>query len=96
MLLNTVIRTDTISSMTYNINTSTLCLLPVRVFYMINNTLSIIATINAHNDNITSSTTIIIEISMVIAIIPSIIGNTGINRCRTVTAITTTVLSLFR
>ena len=52
-----------------------------------------IANINAHNGIITPSTTMIIEISMVIASIPSIIVNAGINDCRTVvTTITITVV----
>ena len=62
---------------------------------MIDSTLSLIANINAHNSIITPSTTTITEISMVHAIIPSIIIiiNTGINRCRTaVTTITITVV----
>ena len=59
---------------------------------MINNTLSIFANINAHNCIITPSTTINIEISMVNTITLSIIGNTGINRCRT--AVTTITISV--
>ena len=60
---------------------------------MINSTLSIIANINAHSSIMTPSTTRIIEISMVNAILPSFIINTGIHRCRTVvTTITITVV----
>ena len=61
---------------------------------MINSTLSMIANINLQNSIITPSTTMIIEISIVNAIIPFIIMNTGINRCRTVVAtITITVVA---
>ena len=59
---------------------------------MIKNTLSNIASSNASNSIITLSTTIIIEISMIIATIPSIINNTGINRCRT--AVTTSTITV--
>ena len=51
---------------------------------MTNSTVSIVANINAHNSITTPSTTIFLEISMVKAIIPSILINTGTNRCRTV------------
>ena len=61
---------------------------------MVNSTLSIIANINAHhNSMITPSTGIIIQMSMVNAIIPSIIITTCINHCRAVvTTITSTVV----
>ena len=60
---------------------------------MIKNTLNNIASSNASNRIITPSTTIIIEISMINATIPSIISNTGINRGRTaVTTITIAVV----
>ena len=60
---------------------------------MINNTLINIASSHSSNKITTPSTTIIIEISMINATTPSIIFNTGINRCRTaVTTITTTVV----
>ena len=60
---------------------------------MINNTLSNIANRNASNSISTPSTSILIETSMINATIPSIIINTGINRCRTaVTTITITVV----
>ena len=60
---------------------------------MIKNTLSNIANSNASNSIITLSTTITIEISMINATSPSIIINTGMNRCRTaVTTITITVV----
>ena len=62
---------------------------------MIKNTLRNIANSSATNSIITLSTTItiIIEISMIAAAIPSIIVDTGINRCRTaVTTITITVV----
>ena len=52
-----------------------------------------IANSTASNSIITLSTTIVIEISMINATIPSIIENTAINRCRTaVTTITITVV----
>ena len=60
---------------------------------MINHTLSNIANRIASNSIITPTTTIIIEISMINATIPSIIVNTGISHCRTaVTTITVTVV----
>ena len=60
---------------------------------MINNTLRNIANSNASNRIMTPSTSIIIEISMINATIPSIIINTGINRCRNAdTTITATVV----
>ena len=60
---------------------------------MIHNTLNSIANSNASNSIITPSTSLIIEISMIKATIPSIIINSGINRCRTaVTTITITVV----
>ena len=60
---------------------------------MMHNTLSTIASSNASNRIITTSPTIIVEISMINATIPSIIINTGINRCRTaVTTITITAV----
>ena len=78
MLFNTVIKLDTRTSMTHNIRTSTLCLLLLLFLYMINNTLSIIGNFNAQNRIIPPSTTIILEINIVSAIIPFMI--TGINR----------------
>ena len=60
---------------------------------MMKNTLNNIGNSNASNSIVTPSTTIIIEINMISAIIPSIIITTGINRCRTaVTTITITVV----
>ena len=92
MLFNTVISIDTSTSMVPNISIRTLCLLLVLVSFMINNTLSI-ASSNASNRTIPPSTTIITEISMMNATIPSIIIDTGINRCRTAgTTITITVV----
>ena len=55
--------------MIHNISTSTSCLLRLLLLFMINNNLSIIANINAHDSSITPSSTIIIEIIMVNAII---------------------------
>ena len=61
---------------------------------MIDSTLSTSANDSAHNDIITPSTTIVIELSTVSAMILSII-NTGIHRCRAVvTTITSTVVVL--
>ena len=89
MLFNTVINIDTSTSMIHDISTRTLCLLLLLLSFMINNTLSNIANSNASNNIIAPSTSIIVEISMINATIPSIIGNTGIDRCRTaVTTIT--------
>ena len=59
---------------------------------MINNTGSNIASSNASNRTITPSTTILIEISMINATIPSIRINTGINRCRTAVATITIIV----
>ena len=84
MLFNTVINIDVSSSVTHNINTSTLCFILLLLLYMINNTLNIVANINARNSIITPSTTITIEISIVNASIPSILIHSGINGCRTV------------
>ena len=93
MLFNTVIYIDTRTSMVHSISTRTLRLLLLLLSCMINNTLSNIASSHASNKVITPSTTIIIEISMMNATIPSIIINTGVNRCRTaVTTVTTTVV----
>ena len=79
--------------MIYNISTRTLCLLLLLLSFMINNALTNIANSNAGNSVITPSATIVMEISMINATIPSIIMNTGINRCRTaVTTITITVV----
>ena len=69
-------------------------LITITSFIHDKNTLSIIANINVHNRIITPSTTRIIEISMLNAIIPSIIINTRINRCRTV--VTTTICHYYR
>ena len=71
MNFNTVINIDTSTSMIQNISSRTLCLLLPS--FMINNTLSNIANSNAGNSTIIPSTTIIIEISMISATIPSII-----------------------
>ena len=84
MLLNSVIKIDTSTSMNHKISTSTLCLLLLLALDMINNILNISANINAHTCIITPSTTIINEISMVNAILPSMITNIGTNRCKTV------------
>ena len=93
MLFNTVINTDTSTTMIHNISTRTLCLLLLLLAFMINNTLSNIANSNASNSIITPSTTLMIETSMINATILSIIMNTGINCCRTaVTTITITVV----
>ena len=93
MLFNAVVNIDTSTSMIHNISTCTLCLLLLLLSFMINNTLSTIANSNVSNSIITPSTTIIFEISMINATIPSIIINTGVNRCRTaVTTITITVV----
>ena len=51
---------------------------------MIHNTLGSIANSNAHHSIIPPSTTITTEISIFLAIIPSILVNTLINLCRTV------------
>ena len=60
---------------------------------MINSTLSNIASSSASSRIITRSTTRILEISMINAAIPSIIINTGTNRCRTAaTTMTMTVV----
>ena len=82
--------------MIQNIGTNTLCLLLLLVLFKIFSTLGIIVNVNAHNSINTPSATIIIEISMVNGIIPTIIINTGINRCRTVvTTIGITVVVIF-
>ena len=91
MLFNTVINIDTRTSMVHSISTRTLCLLLVLLSCMIKNTLSNIA--SSHASNMIITPTLIIEISMVNATIPSFIINTGINRCRTaVTTLTITVV----
>ena len=59
---------------------------------MINNTLSSIPSSNASNSIISPSTTIVIDISMINATIPSIIINTGIHRCRT--AVTPSIITV--
>ena len=69
MLFNTAINMKTSTSMNYNTVTSTLCFLFGLLLLMINNTLSNIANINAHNSIITPSTTTVIEIGMVNAIL---------------------------
>ena len=96
MFFNAVIKIGTSTCMIHNVSTSASWLLLLLLLLAINSTLSIIANINAHNSIITPSTTIVIEISMLNAIIPSIIViiiNTGIYRCRTVvTMITMTVV----
>ena len=90
--------------MIHNISTRTLCLFLLLFSFMINNTLSNIANSNASNSIVTPSTSILIEISMINAIIPSIIVNTGVHRCRTdltnvsipvvVTISTTTIIAI--
>ena len=62
MLFNTVINIVTSSSMVHNISIRTLCLLLVLLAFMINNTLSNIASSDASNRIIAPSTTINIEI----------------------------------
>ena len=90
MLLNTVINIDTSTRMIHNICTRTLCMSIATFIH--NNTLSNIASSNASNSIITPSTTIVIEIGMINATMPSSIINTGINRCGTaVTTITVVV-----
>ena len=59
---------------------------------MIKNTLSNIANSTASNSIVTPSTTIIIEMSMINAIIPSIIINAGINLLADVPTITIPVV----
>ena len=59
---------------------------------MLNNALRMIAKIAADKSIITPSTTIIPEISMAYASIPSIITNIGINRCRIV--VTTIIITV--
>ena len=83
---------DTTTSMIHNISTSTLCLLLSLHLCIINNTRSNIANIHAHNKIITPSTTRTVETSLGSATIPSIILNTGINRCRT--AVTTIIITV--
>ena len=79
--------------MIHNISTRTLCLLLLLLSFTMNNTLGNIANSNANKRIITPSATIIIEISMINATIPSIIIYTGSNRCRTaVTTIAITVV----
>ena len=93
MLFNVVFNFDISTSMAHNMNTSKSCLLLILLLYIIDNTLSIIANNNAQNSIVTPSTTIIVETSMVNAIIPSITLHAGINRCRTVVStITVTVV----
>ena len=94
MLFNTVINIDTSTSMIHNISTSALCLLLLLLLFMIHNTLNNIANSNAGNGIITPSTTIILEISMINATIPSIIVNTGINRCRAVVTTTRATITV--
>ena len=62
MLFNTVIYIGTSTSMVQNISVRTLRLFLVLLSFMINNTLSNIASRNASNTIITPSTTTIIEI----------------------------------
>ena len=62
MLFNTVIDIGTSTSLVHNISIRTLFLLLVLLSFMINNTLSNIASSNASKRIITPSTTIIIEI----------------------------------
>ena len=71
MLFQYCYKIDTSTSMTHKMSTSTLCLLLLLVLYMIQTILSIIANMNVHNTSITPSTTIIIEISMLNAVIPN-------------------------
>ena len=80
MLFDTVITIGTSTNMTHHISTGTLRFLLLLLFFMIKNAPS-------------NLTTIIIEIGMVNAVIPSILMNTGINRYRiVVTTITITVV----
>ena len=60
MLFNTVLNIGTSTSMIHNICTGILCLLLLLLVFMINNTLSSIVDINAHNSIFIHSTTIII------------------------------------
>ena len=93
MLFNSVISIDTSTSMSHNISTRTLCLLLLLLLFMTNNTLSNIANSRASISIITPSASIILEISMINATMPSIIINVGINRCGTaVTTFTITVV----
>ena len=62
MLFNTVMNIGTSTSMVHKISIRTLCLLLVLLSFMIDNTLSNIASSNASNRIITPSTTIVTEI----------------------------------
>ena len=62
MLFNTVINIGTSTSMVQNISVRTVCLVLVLLSFMIDSTLSNIASSNASNRIITPSTTTIIEI----------------------------------
>ena len=84
MLFNTDMKIDSGTCMIHNISSSTSCLLLLLLLFLISSTLGIIVNINAHSSSISPSNTILIETSIVSAIIPSMIITTGINRCRTV------------
>ena len=60
MLFNTVVNIGTSSSIVQNISSRTLCLLLVLLSFMINNTLSNIASSTASNRISTPSTTLIL------------------------------------
>ena len=62
MLFNTVINIGTSSSMVHNVSIRALCVLLVLLSFMINNTLSNIASSTASNRISTPSTTTIIKI----------------------------------
>ena len=69
MLFNAVINIDASTSMVQNSSTRTLCLLPVLLSFMINSTPSNIANSSASTRIIPPSTTIIIEISMIMRLV---------------------------
>ena len=92
MLFNTVIDFDTSTRMTRNISTSNLCLLLIPLLFMINDTLRVIARINAQSNIFIPNTTVVIEISMAHADIPSGSMNTGINPCRTIVTTITIIV----
>ena len=62
MLFNAVVNIGTSTSMVHNISIRTVCLLLVLLSFMVNNSLSNIASSCASNRIITPSATIIIEI----------------------------------
>ena len=69
-------------------------LITITILFMNKNILSNMANINAHNAIITPSTTIIIEISMVNAIIPSIMLNTRTVATTITVAVVVTVTTI--